>query len=98
MRTDSVLGRTLLNLLSDAEEGMDLARSADSEVAAVDVLAETISEKDPAHPRYQARIHGDIRKGYWSIAVTESTSGILAPTSRSWHRSLHDLRESRIDL
>jgi hypothetical protein len=68
MRTDSVLGRTLLDLHSDAEEGMDLARSSDSEVAAAaEVLAETISEKDPTSPRYQAPLRCDVRKDCRSV-------------------------------
>jgi len=37
----AIIEHTLLDLLLDSEEGKDLARSVDSEVAAVEVLAET---------------------------------------------------------
>jgi hypothetical protein len=86
----------LLDLLSDTEERMDLARSA--EAAAVEVPAEIISENDPAFPRYQSRLRDNIRKNGWSIAVTEFIPGVLALTNHSWHRSRQDLMGSRIDL
>ena len=92
----AVIENTLLDLRSDAEERKDLARSADA-AATVEVLAGTISENNPASPRYQAGLRDDIRKNGRSITVTEFTSSILAPTNRSWHRSRHDLRGSRID-
>jgi hypothetical protein len=57
---------------------MDLARSV--QAAAVEVLAETISENDPASQRYQAGLHDDIKKDGCSIAVTEFTSSILTPS------------------
>jgi len=44
----SVVEHTLPDLLSDAEERKDLAKSANSEAAVVEVLAETICENDPA--------------------------------------------------
>ncbi|KAI0286833.1 hypothetical protein BGY98DRAFT_929923 [Russula aff. rugulosa BPL654] len=53
--------------------------------AAAEVLAETISENDPASPRYRDGLR-DIQKDGRSIEVTEFTSSILAPTNRSWHR------------
>jgi hypothetical protein len=46
VRTVTVMERTLLDLLSDANERMDMTRSA--EAVAVEVLAATISESDPA--------------------------------------------------
>jgi len=45
VRTVAVIERTILDLLSDVEERMDLASSA--EAATVEVLAETTSENDP---------------------------------------------------
>ena len=96
VRTVSVIEHTLLDLLSGAEERKDLARSA--EATAVDVLAETISENYPASPRYQAGLRDDIRNDGRSIAATEITSSILAPTDRSWLRSRQDLRGSQFDL
>jgi hypothetical protein len=100
VRTVSVIEHTFPDLLSDAEKRMDLAKSADSEAAAVEVLTETIRENDPASSRYQAGLRDDIRKDARSIAVTEFTSSILAPTNpnHSWHRSRQDLTGSRIDL
>ena len=59
----SYLECTLLDLLSDSEERKGLARSA--EAAAVEVLAETISEDDPASTRYQAWLHDEIKQAYW---------------------------------
>ena len=48
------------------------------------VIAETVSEIDPASERYQARyqagIRDDIRKARRSIVVTEFTSSIPTPT------------------
>jgi hypothetical protein len=79
LRTAAVIERTLLDLLSDAEERMNLARSA--EAAAVEVLAETINENHPASPRYQAGLRDDFRKGGRSITVTEFTFSILARTN-----------------
>jgi hypothetical protein len=78
VRTDYVLERTLLGLLSD-EERKDMARSA--EATAAEVLAATISENDPASPRYQAGLRDHIRKDRRSIVVTEIMSNILAPTN-----------------
>ena len=47
----------------------------------MEVLAETISENDPASPRYQTSYAMSLgRTGGRSIAVMEFTSGILAPT------------------
>jgi hypothetical protein len=43
----------------DAEEREDLVRNV--EAAMVEVLAETISENDPASPRYEAELHDNIR-------------------------------------
>ena len=40
----AIIEHTLLDLLLDSEEGKDLARSVDSEVAAVEVLAETLND------------------------------------------------------
>jgi hypothetical protein len=84
-----------LDLVSDAEERMNLARGADD--AAMEVFSETISENDPASPpcspRYQAGLRDEIRKDGRSIALTEFTYRILAPTNCSWH-----FRGSRIDL
>ena len=57
VRTVAFTERMLLDLLSDAEERKDLARSA--EAAAVEVFAETISENDPASSRYQAGLRDD---------------------------------------
>ena len=85
----------LLDLLSGAKERKYLARTRSADAGAVEVLAETTSENDPASTRYRAGIRDDIRKDGRSIAVTEFTSSILAPTSRSWHRSRQDLRGSR---
>ena len=53
----------LLNMFSYDEGRKDLGGSTDSEAAAaVEMLAETVSENDPASPRYQAGLHDDIRK------------------------------------
>jgi hypothetical protein len=53
----------LLNLFSYDEERKDLGGSTDSEAAAaVEMLAETVSENDPASPRYQGGLHDDIGK------------------------------------
>lgn len=62
------------------------------------MIAETVSEIDPASERYQAGIRDDIRKARRSIVVTEFTSSIPGPhlQNRSWHRSRQDLRGSRI--
>jgi hypothetical protein len=54
VRTVAVIERTLLDLLSGAEERMDLARLAEStEAAAVEDAhaLQTTSETDPASPR-----------------------------------------------
>jgi hypothetical protein len=95
VRTDSLIKCTLFGLLSDAEERKDLARIAEAAVA--EVLAKTISENDPASPRCQAALRDHTRKDGLYTAVTGFTSGILAPTNRSWHRSRQDFRGSRID-
>ncbi len=87
----------LLDLLSDAKERKDLARTRSAEAGAVEVLAETISENDPASTCYQAGLRDDIRKDGRSTAVTEFMSSILAPINCSWHRSRQDLRVSQID-
>ena len=79
MRTVAVTERLLLDLLSDAEERKDLARSA--EAAAVEVFAETISENDPASSRYRVGLCDDIRKDGRFITVTEFTSSILGDSS-----------------
>ena len=80
VRTVAVIEHTLLDLLSDAEERKDPARSAESETAAVEALEETIRRNDSASPRRRAGLRDDIRKDRRSIAVTEFTSGILAHT------------------
>ena len=68
---------TLLDFLSDTEERKDLVGSA--EAAAVEVLAETVGENDPASARYQAGLRDDIiRKHRRSIAMAEFTSTCLA--------------------
>jgi hypothetical protein len=61
----------------------DLARSA--EAAAVEVLAETISENDLASPRYQAGLCDDIKKDGWSIAVIRN-SGLAFLHGRTYQR------------
>ena len=71
----------LLDLLSDAKERKDLARTRSAEAGAVEVLAETISENDPASTCYQAGLRDDIRKDGRSITVTEFTSSILGDSS-----------------
>jgi hypothetical protein len=48
-----------------------------------EVLAETVSENDPASPRYQAGLRDDFGNDGQSISVTEFMSSILAPTNRS---------------
>jgi hypothetical protein len=53
VRTVAVIEHMLLDLLSDIEERKDRARSAEV-AAAVEVLAQTISENDPASSRHQA--------------------------------------------
>ena len=73
---------TLLDLLSDAEERKDLARSTD--------FVETVSENDPAFPRCQAglRYRYDIRKEFEArVVYRKSRSSYPAfshlPTARS---------------
>ena len=46
--TVTVIKRTLLDILSDAEERMDLAMSAWVAAADSEVFAQTISENDPS--------------------------------------------------
>ena len=99
VRTVAVTEHLLLDLLSDAER-KDLAWS--TEAAAVEVLAETISENDPASTCYQAGLRDDIRKDgrraiYHGDGIhVQHPRRFLAPTNRSWHRSHQDLRGSRI--
>jgi hypothetical protein len=96
VRTVAVIEHMLLDLLSDAEERKDRARGA--EAAAVEVLAQTIRENDPASSRHQAGLRDDIKKDGRSIAVTEFTSSILAhllSTNRSRHRPLKSNRYLR---
>ena len=78
VRTVAVIEHKLLDLLSDAEERKDLARSAESEAAAVEALEEAIRGNDSTPPRRKAGLRDDIRKDGRSIAVIEFTSSILA--------------------
>ena len=61
--------------LSDTEKRKDLVGSA--EATAVEVLAETVGENDPASARYKAGLRDDIRKDGQSIAVAEFISTYL---------------------
>jgi hypothetical protein len=98
VRTVAVIKHTLFNLLSDAEERKDLASGQERGGRGSGSDCGDYQREYPASQRYQAGLRDDIRKDWRSIAVTKFTSNILAPTSRSSHRSRQDLRESRIDI
>jgi hypothetical protein len=60
---------------------MNLARRS-AAAAAAEVLAETISETGPGSPRYQAGLRSDMTNDGRSIAGTDFTFTIFAPTNR----------------
>ncbi|KAI0274270.1 hypothetical protein BGY98DRAFT_935994 [Russula aff. rugulosa BPL654] len=90
-----VLLYTLLDLLSDAEEGKDLATSQSADDAVpVEVSAEFISENDPASgliatssgyvmTRTLGRTGGAIYRGDDVNSVQFTPSNVLAPTHRA---------------
>lgn len=53
--------------------------------SAVELLAEIISENNPASPHCQAGLHDDIKKDGQSNPATDFTSSILAPTVPTAH-------------
>jgi len=89
VRTAAVMERTLLDVISDADDRKEPAKSSE----AAKVLAETIGDNDPASPRHQAGLRYDLGRDGRLIAVTEFTSNILALTKCSWSPSRQELRE-----